>query len=58
MVYHESSVGAGMPVISTLKELVQTGDEVTRVEGVFSGTMSFLSINFLRHPAKLRSGRK
>lgn len=46
MVYHESSVGAGMPIISTLKELVQTGDEVTRIEGVFSGTMSFLFNQF------------
>jgi homoserine dehydrogenase len=38
-VYHESSVGAGLPVISTLKELVDTGDTVTRIEGVFSGTL-------------------
>ncbi|KAH8663057.1 homoserine dehydrogenase-domain-containing protein, partial [Tricladium varicosporioides] len=45
-VYHESSVGAGLPVISTLKELVDTGDEVTRIEGVFSGTMSFLFNSF------------
>ncbi|PBP26985.1 homoserine dehydrogenase [Diplocarpon rosae] len=45
-VYHESSVGAGLPVISTLKELVETGDEVTRIEGVFSGTMSFLFNSF------------
>ena len=45
-VYHESSVGAGLPVISTLKDLVDTGDEVTRVEGVFSGTMSFLFNSF------------
>ncbi|KAI1327377.1 homoserine dehydrogenase-domain-containing protein [Xylariaceae sp. FL0255] len=45
-VYHESSVGAGLPVISTLKDLVDTGDEVTRIEGVFSGTMSFLFNNF------------
>lgn len=36
-IYHESSVGAGLPVISTLKELVETGDTVTRIEGVFSG---------------------
>ena len=41
-VYHESSVGAGMPIISTLNDLVETGDQVTRIEGVFSGTMSFL----------------
>lgn len=45
-VYHESSVGAGLPVISTLKDLVDTGDEVTRIEGVFSGTMSFLFNSF------------
>ncbi|VUC27483.1 unnamed protein product [Clonostachys rosea] len=45
-VYHESSVGAGLPVISTLKDLVETGDKVTKVEGVFSGTMSFLFNSF------------
>ncbi|KAB2575986.1 Homoserine dehydrogenase catalytic [Lasiodiplodia theobromae] len=45
-VFHESSVGAGLPVISTLKELVETGDEVTKIEGVFSGTMSFLFNSF------------
>lgn len=45
-IYHESSVGAGLPVISTLKELVETGDEVLKIEGVFSGTMSFLFNSF------------
>ncbi len=45
-VYHESSVGAGLPVISTIKDLVDTGDEVTKIEGVFSGTMSFLFNSF------------
>jgi homoserine dehydrogenase len=45
-IYHESSVGAGLPVISTLKDLVETGDEVIRIEGVFSGTMSFLFNSF------------
>ncbi|KAI0477725.1 homoserine dehydrogenase-domain-containing protein [Xylariaceae sp. FL0804] len=45
-VYHESSVGAGLPVISTLNDLVNTGDEVTKIEGVFSGTMSFLFNSF------------
>ncbi|KAK3114680.1 Homoserine dehydrogenase [Teratosphaeriaceae sp. CCFEE 6253] len=46
-VFHESSVGAGLPVISTLKELIETGDEVTKIEGVFSGTMSFLFNAFM-----------
>lgn len=45
-VYHESSCGAGLPVISTLNDMVDTGDEVTRIEGVFSGTMSFLFNSF------------
>ncbi|KAF4504929.1 hypothetical protein G6O67_008317 [Ophiocordyceps sinensis] len=39
-------VGAGLPVISTLKDLVETGDKVTKIEGVFSGTMSFLFNSF------------
>lgn len=48
LVYHESSVGAGLPIISTLKDLVETGDEITKIEGIFSGTMSYLCNNF--HP--------
>lgn len=46
-VFHESSVGAGLPVLSSLRELVDTGDEVTKIEGVFSGTMSFLFNSFM-----------
>jgi homoserine dehydrogenase len=46
LVYHESTVGAGLPVISTLRDLVATGDQVTRIEGVFSGTLSFLFNTF------------
>ncbi|KAL4969549.1 homoserine dehydrogenase [Aspergillus stella-maris] len=46
LIYHESTVGAGLPVISSLKDLVATGDEVVRIEGVFSGTLSFLFNTF------------
>jgi len=46
LIYHESTVGAGLPVISTLRDLVATGDQVTRIEGVFSGTLSFLFNTF------------
>ena len=46
-VFHESSVGAGLPVLSTLRELIDTGDEITKIEGVFSGTMSFLFNSFM-----------
>lgn len=40
--YKESTVGAGLPVISTLETLLKTGDKVTKIEGVLSGTMSYL----------------
>lgn len=46
LIYHESSVGAGLPVISTLKDLTATGDQITKIQGVFSGTMSFLFNTF------------
>lgn len=46
-VFHESTVGAGLPVISTLNELIETGDQVMKIEGVFSGTMSFLFNSFM-----------
>ncbi|WBW72443.1 homoserine dehydrogenase Hom6 [Schizosaccharomyces osmophilus] len=39
---HEASVGAGLPIISTLKELIATGDEILKVEGIFSGTLSYI----------------
>jgi homoserine dehydrogenase len=39
---YEATVGAGLPVISTLRYLLETGDGVERVEGVFSGTLGFL----------------
>lgn len=45
-VYHESSCGAGLPLLSTLRDLVDTGDVITRIEGIFSGTLSFLFNSF------------
>jgi bifunctional aspartokinase / homoserine dehydrogenase 1 len=39
---YETTVGAGLPIINTLRELVRTGDRVLQVEGVLSGTLSFL----------------
>lgn len=47
LVYHESSVGAGMPILSTLRELLATGDRVHKIEGVMSGSLSFLFNNFM-----------
>jgi len=39
---YETTFGAGLPVLHTLKELVATGDELRVVEGCFSGTLGFL----------------
>jgi aspartokinase/homoserine dehydrogenase 1 len=39
---YETTVGAGLPVIGTLRELVRTGDEILAIEGVLSGTLSYL----------------
>ncbi|WAQ87346.1 hypothetical protein PtA15_8A250 [Puccinia triticina] len=46
LVFKEATVGAGLPVISTLRELVVTGDQLTKVEGIFSGTMSYIFNQF------------
>src|SRR5271167_1059526 len=39
---YEATVGAGLPIIQTLRDLRETGDEVTRIEGIFSGTLAYL----------------
>lgn len=49
---YEATVGAGLPVIETVKDLVRTGDSVRRIECVLSGTLGFLS-NELSRGTKL-----
>ncbi|HXZ59534.1 MAG TPA: bifunctional aspartate kinase/homoserine dehydrogenase I [Steroidobacteraceae bacterium] len=39
---YEATVGAGLPVVHTLRDLLQTGDDVTSVEGILSGTLAYL----------------
>jgi aspartokinase/homoserine dehydrogenase 1 len=39
---YETTVGAGLPILGTLRDLIQTGDRIQRIEGVFSGTLAFL----------------
>lgn len=43
---YEATVGAGLPVIQTLRSQLDTGDELTEVEGVFSGTLAWLFNRF------------
>jgi homoserine dehydrogenase len=40
--HHDAAVGASLPVMATLRRLLQSGDRVTRVEGAFSGTLGYL----------------
>jgi len=42
----EGTVGAGLPVLITLQQLVATGDRITRIEGIFSGTLSYIFNTF------------
>ncbi len=39
---YEATVGAGLPVIQTLRDLLTTGDELHAIEGIFSGTLAWL----------------
>ena len=39
---HEATVGAGLPIIDTINKLVESGDEVLRIEGCPSGTLGYL----------------
>jgi aspartokinase/homoserine dehydrogenase 1 len=39
---YEANVGAGLPVIQTLRDLRETGDDIQSIEGIFSGTLAYL----------------
>jgi len=43
---YETNVGAGLPVITTLNDLLRSGDEVLKIEAVLSGSLSFIFNNF------------
>ena len=42
----ETNVGAGLPVIGTLNDLVRSGDQVNRIDAVLSGTLNFVFNNY------------
>ena len=44
--YHESTVGAGLPVLDILKNMVDSGDQVLKIEGILSGTISYIFNSF------------
>ena len=39
---YEATVGAGLPIVQTLRDLRDTGDEIQRIEGILSGTLAYL----------------
>ncbi len=43
---YETNVGAGLPLIDTIKLLHLSGENITKIKGVFSGTLSYLFNNF------------
>jgi aspartokinase/homoserine dehydrogenase 1 len=43
---YETNVGAGLPVISTLNDLIKSGDEVHKIQAVLSGTLNFIFNNY------------
>ena len=47
---YEATVGAGLPIIQTLRDLLDTGDELIAVDGIFSGTLAWL---FNRYDGKV-----
>ncbi len=42
----ETNVGAGLPIIGTLNDLMRSGDKVNRIEAVLSGTLNFVFNNY------------
>ena len=42
---YETNVGAGLPVISTLKDLINSGDEIIKIEAILSGSLNYIFSN-------------
>ena len=43
---YETNVGAGLPVINTIQDLNHAGEKITKIRGVFSGTISYIFNRF------------
>ncbi len=46
--YYETNVGAGLPVIRVLQDLKDSGDKIYKIEGVLSGTLSYIFNTFTK----------
>ena len=45
----ETNVGAGLPIIDTLNNLIASGDQVNEIKAVLSGSLNFIFNNFSLH---------
>lgn len=43
---YETNVGAGLPVLSTINDLINSGDRIMKIEGVLSGSLSYIFNNY------------
>ena len=43
---YETNVGAALPILNTIRELVSSGDRITKIEGILSGTLSYIFNSF------------
>ena len=43
---YEATVGAGLPIVTTLRDLIDTGDDVHSIDGILSGTLAYLFNSF------------
>lgn len=43
---YETNVGAGLPIITTLNDLIHSGDRIHKIEGILSGTLSYIFNHF------------
>ena len=43
---YETNVGASLPVLSTLKDLIDSGDKIHKIEAILSGTLSYIFNSF------------
>ena len=43
----ETNVGAGLPVIDTLSNLIASGDQIIKIEAILSGSLNYIFNNFI-----------
>ena len=39
---YETTVGAALPIIKTIRNIIYSGDEITKIEGIFSGSLNYI----------------